>query len=246
MPESYRCGPRLRRPFLVTPYLPGPDGQLSAVIPSVCPQGVGRDGPACAVKIDHLRQRQTGPAHPLAVARCRTHKVGFTLYPPGFAPYRRQPVLKIAADGSPVSTEEAGLRKDFADTVFAAAVDGADGRQWARESGDAERDGSWGTQGRHLQLAARLVGVGRDLVDRVRESVATVLSGSGLRQREHSLAKGYRALGKAVCDMLQQLRDSHASRAFALLVCGYFVGHWGEPMCWDASREDLLRSPFCG
>jgi hypothetical protein len=28
-------------------------------------------------------------------------------------------------------------------------------------------------------------------------------------------------------------------------VCGYLIGHWGEPMFWDAERCVLERSPFC-
>jgi len=182
----------------------------------------------------------------LALARCRIHDLGFTLYPAGFAPYRRQPVLKIAPDGSAISTEEVGLRDDYDDTVFAAAVDGAESLRWARDSHDNMPDRFWGTQGRHLKLAARLVGVARDLTARVRESIAAVLSVSGLKQREHSAAVGYRAIGKAVCDMLRQLHGNHASRASALLTCGYVVGHWGEPLHWNVARQDLLRSPFCG
>lgn len=246
MPESYPSGPRLRRPFLVTPYTLGLDGRLSPALPSRCPCGVESAKPLCSIRVDHYRHRSTGPTHPLAVARCSTHALGFTLYPAGFAPYRRQAVLKVAPDGSMISTEEVGLRQDFADTVFTAAVEGADGQSWARNTNAAVPDCSWGTQGRHLQLAARLVGVARDLTDRVRESVATVLSVSGLKQREHSTAIGYRAIGKAICDMLQQLRGSHASRASALLMCGHLVGHWGEPLHWDVARDDLLRSPFSG
>jgi hypothetical protein len=246
MPECYPLGPRSCRPFLVTPYTPGRDGLLSPAIPSRCPKGLESAQPCCSITIDHLRHRKTGPKHPLSVARCCAHDLGFTLYPIGFAPYRRQPILKIAPDGSKISTEEVGLREDYDDTVFAAAVDGAEGLSWARDSYGGMPDRFWGTQGRHLKLATRLVGVARDLSSRVRESIATVLSVSGLKQREHSTAIGYRAIGKAVCDMLRQLRGSHASRASALLTCGYVVGHWGEPLHWDVARHDLLRSPFCG
>ena len=246
MPECYPLEPRLRRPFLVTPYTPDRDGHLSSAMPSRCPHGLKSAKPLCSIKIDHFRDRKTGPEHPLAVARCRPHGLGFTLYPAGFAPYRRQAVIKIAPDGSAISTEETELREDFAGTIFAAAVDGAEGLSWARDTHDAIPDRFWGTQERHLKFASRLVGVARGLADRVRESIATVLSVSGLRQREHSTAIGYRAIGKAVCDTLRQLRGSHASRASALLMCGYLNGLWGEPLHWDVTRDDLLRLPFCG
>lgn len=245
MSSCYSRGSRLRRPFLVTTYTPGRDRQLEAEVPSCCPRGADAGGPACAITIDHHRRRKTGPAHPLAVARCRTHDCGFTLYPPGFAPYGRQPVLKLAPDGSRVGTEEDDLRESFSDTIFAAAVDGADGRAWARDSDEAVPDCWWSTQGRHLHLSARLVGIARDLGDRVRETIAAVLSVSGLMQRERSSMTGYRGIGKAVCDVLRRLRGGRAHRAFALLTCGHLIGHWGKPLRWDADREVLEHSPFC-
>ena len=246
MPECYPTEPRSRRPFLVTPYTPDLDGRLSPALPTRCPRGVESSKPCCSITIDHHRHRKTGPQHPLAVARCSTHALGFTLYPAGFAPYRRQAILKMAPDDGDLSTVEADLHEDFADTLFAAAVDGADGSSWARDTDESTADRFWGTQGRHLSLASRLVGIAADLADRVRESIATVLSVSGLKQREHASAKGYRAIGKGICDMLRQLRGSRAARASALLMCGYIIGHWGEPLHWHVERQDLLRSPFCG
>ena len=245
MPKCYSGGPRLRRAFIVTSYVPGPDGVPLAVVPPVCIQGAGPDGLDCAVTIDHLRQRKTGPTHPLAVARCSVHGCGYTLYPPAYAPYRRQQVVKIAPDETPILSEEEGLGEDYADTVFAAALDGADGVAWARSSDATIPEHWWSTQRRHLRLAARLVGVARNLDDWIRESIASVLSASGLWQREHSGAKGYRALGTAVCGILKRLRGGHGARAFALLVCGHLAGLWGEPIRWDSCRQDLVRSPFC-
>ena len=245
MSESYRSGPRLCRPFLVTSYLAGPDGRWTAAIPSCCPAGGRTGNEPCSIRIDHHRIRKAGPEHPLAVARCRTHACGFTLYPHGFAPYRRQPVLKITPDGGPMDTEEVGLDQDFADTVFAAALDAASGRPWARDCHDSMPERFWGTQGRHLRLSARLLGIAQDLGNRVREAVAAVLSIGGLMQRERSSAKGFRAMGKAVCDMLRRLRGRSASKAFSILVSGHLAGLWGEPCLWDIGRQDLIRSPFC-
>lgn len=246
MSESYRSGSHLCRPFLITSYFAGPDGRWTAAVPSCCPQGSRADDEPCILRIDHNRIRKTGPEHPLAVVRCRTHGCGFTLYPHGFAPYRRQPVLKVAPDGGPVDTEEVGLDQDFADTVFAAALDADAGRPWARDCHDSMPEFFWGTQGRHLGLATRLMGLARDLGDRAREAVAAVLSISGLMQRERSSAKGYRALGRAVCDLLRRLRGRPVSKAFSILVSGHLVGLWGEPGLWDSDRRDLIRSPFCG
>jgi hypothetical protein len=198
----------------------------------------------CSVTIDHLRRRKTGPHHPLAVARCSVHGLGFTLYPPGYAPYRRQQVLKFASDEAAGRSEDGGLREEFEGTVFDAALDGAEGRAWARASDGKLPDRWWSTQGRHLRFAARLLGVIAS--ERIRDLIAAALSVSGLRQREGALAtRGFRALGTAICGLLSRLRGSPATRAHALLVCGHLAGHWGEPMWWDRDREDLVRSPFC-
>jgi len=179
----------------------------------------------------------------LAVARCSVHGLGFTLYPLGYAPYRRQQVLKLAPDGTADRAGAGGLREEFERTVFDAALDGAEGRPWARDSDDEIPDRWWSTQGRHLRLAARLLGM--IAPERLRDRIAAALSVSGLRQREGAVAKGFRAVSTAICGLLSKLRGAPAARAYALLVCGHLAGHWGEPMRWDRAREDLIRSPFC-
>ncbi len=196
------------------------------------------------ISLDHFRTRKTGPSHCLAVARCRPHGCGFTLYPPGYAPYRQQPVLKLAPDGSAVCTEEEGLGGDFSETVFHAALDGSNHLAWARDGNTVPSDRYWSTQVRHVGLAAALVGVAHDLTALARDAVATAMSASRMTQQELSSASGFRAVGTAVCRMLRQLRGSAAARASTLLFCGYIAGHWGEPLHWDEAREDLLRSPF--
>ena len=214
-------------------------------MPSSCP---ARGDPAesqCELAVHHHRDRKTGPDHPLAVVQCRRHGVAFTLYSPGYAPYRRQPVVRLAPDGVRIRAEGEPLQADFESTVFEAALDGKEGRRWARDSGDELPERWWSTQGRHLRLAGQLVGVALDLGERVRESIAAVLSVGTLVLRESSLAKGYRALAAAVCDVLLRLRGPAPVRASQLLVCGHLIGQWGEPLHWDAKRQVLWRSPFC-
>lgn len=241
MPGSYAQRPRPRRPFIVTPYVAGPDGRLAAQMPSCCPVAVG--GSSCDLRIEHRRHRKTGPRHPLTVVRCRTHGCAFTLYPPGYAPYRRQPVVRLSPDGRPIRGEGDATRTDFDQTLFEAAVDAGHGRAWARESGPDPPRRWWGTQGRHLSLAARLVGVARDLGDRVRSSIAAVLSVGNLLLREGARAVGYRGIGRAICDVLGRLGRG-ARRAVQLLVCGHLIERWGEPLHWDPRRQLLERSPF--
>lgn len=227
------------RPFIVTSYVPDAAGELIAAMPCACP--LSDSTAPCRLGIDHRRVRKTGPRHALTVVACRTHGCGFTLYPPGYAPFRRQPVLQVAPDGQPAPVD--GGHDEFVGTVFEAAVDARAGRAWARITEREPPDRWWSTQGRHLRFAARLVGVAAGLTEAVREAMASALSVSTLVLREHSLTRGYRAIGEAICDVLQRMRGG-ARCAQRLLVCGHLAGHWGAPLRWDPSRQVMERSPF--
>lgn len=230
----------------MTPYTVDAAGQVDAVMPSRCPVGVDAStGGECGVALHHRRARKTGPGHALCVVECRAHGVAFTLYPPGYAPYRRQAVLKLTPDGEPIGREGSAVAAEFEDTVFAAALDAKDGKRWARETKADVPERWWSTQGRHLRLTARLVGVAIDLAEKTRESIATALSVGMLSLRELCQAKGYRTLGAGVCSVLGWLQGRASVRAQQLLVCGHLIGQWGEPLHWDATRQVLMRSPFC-
>lgn len=252
MAQSYTPPPRKSRAFICTPYVAGPGGRVVATMPDRCPTG-GCDPcgtTSCVLRTEYYRRRKTGPPHPLAVVSCRTHGVAFTLYPAGYAPYRRQPVLRLAQDGSGILREQGrpSERADFDGTLFEAALDAGHGVPWARESAVGVGDGPgryWPTQGRHLRLAARITGVARDLSDRVRVSIATLLSVDCLDLHAGAQATGYRGIGKAICSVLLKLRGG-ARRAWRLLVCGALAGGWGEPLYWDSRRRVLERAPFPG
>ncbi len=250
MSQSYTEPPRQSRPFICTPYFPGPDGRLTATMPDRCPaRTCGGCVPSdCVLQTDHNRHRKTGPPHPLAVVRCHTHGGAFTLYPPGYAPYRRQSVLRLSHDGSPIFREKDRdvERADFDGTLFESALDARDGVAWARESGEVSPDAPtryWAGQGRHLRLAARITGIACELSEQVRLSIAKVLSVDWLDLHEGGQATGYRSIGKAICSVLAKLQG-RARRARALLICGAVVGSWGEPLHWDAKRRVLERVPF--
>lgn len=245
MPAAYPGRPRLCRAFLVTPYIADAAGQLDAVMPTRCPTGV--DLPPdqeCDLALHHRRARKTGPGHALCVLECRVHRLAFTLYPPAYAPYRRQAVLKLGPDGEPVGAESNAVPTEFDNTVFAAALDAVAGKHWARETADGVPECWWSTQGRHLHLTARMVGIAIDLAEKTRESIAAVLSVGMLSLRELSRSKGYRATAAAVCSVLAWLKGRASRRARQLLVCGHLIGQWGEPLHWDATRRVLVRSPF--
>jgi hypothetical protein len=246
MPASYPEAPRSHRPFIVTAYVVDSDGELEPQMPSSCPQGA-QAGEGCQLSLHHWRRRKTGPRHPLAVIDCGTHgSPAFTLYPPGYGPYRRQPVERLSPDGRPIGIEsDPDAATELAGTLFEAAADARAGRAWARDgdAGDRPPERWWSTQGRHLGLAARLVGVAAELTEKARERVAAALSVGTLGLREKAKARGYRAIGDAVCSVLAAVgRGPRRSRR--LLLCGHLVGRWGEPMHWDARRGVLRRSPF--
>jgi hypothetical protein len=67
--------------------------------------------------------------------------------------------LKLTPDGAADRPAKDGLREEFEGTVFDAALDGAEGRAWARASDGKLPDRWWSTQGRHLRLASRLLGM---------------------------------------------------------------------------------------
>jgi hypothetical protein len=244
MPASYPDGPRSHRAFIVTSYIVGAGGELGPELPSACPRGACA-GERCRLSVHDRRRRKTGPGHRLSVIACRTHGACFTLYPPGYGPYRRQPVERLSPDGRALDVEADSGAVEFAGTLFEAASDARLRRAWARD-GDADDRAAerwWSTQGRHLGLAARLVGVARELAETVRERVAAVLSVGTLVLREKSKARGYREIGEAVCAVLSALGRG-ARRSRQLLVSGHLVGACGEPMHWGARRGVLRRSPF--
>ena len=75
----------------------------------------------CRVSEAFWRDRLTGPRHPLLVVRCRTHGVAFTLYPPGYVPYGRVPVVCRVDDGSDV---------DRTGSLLGAALAASGGESW--------------------------------------------------------------------------------------------------------------------
>jgi hypothetical protein len=180
------------------------------------------------------------------VVKCYTHGIFFTLYPPGFGPYQRKPILQLTPEGRPVLHEKTDEPlPDFHGTLFQAALDGAKRKPWARNSDGEIPDSWWSTQGRHLLLALQLLGLLRTTTDRVRETIAAVLSVACLLLRDESRAidTGYQGRGRAVCTVLEALTGGEV-RAIRLLFCGYVTGKWGRPWIWDASRRCLETLPF--
>jgi hypothetical protein len=233
--------------FVTSPYSPGPDGVLGAALPTMCPFRSAGDGP-CDVRRHWRRARKTGPGFDLAIVRCHTHGHAFTLYPPGYAPYQRKPVLALAPDGNyPIAESQPAGRLDvFEGTLFEAAIDGERHEAWARSSeGGAPAERWWSTQGRHLQTALKILGVAPGTDTRGRERIAAALSVDHLLLRDlsRSDASGYHARSRTVCAVLRRLRRV-TRLALRLLYCGRLIECWGVPCIWDPARRVLDRLPF--
>lgn len=157
-----QAGKKGKPVFATAPYEPDERGVLRPILPERC--GLGPAGERCSLYVDHDRPCKTGPRFPLAVVGCSVHREHrFTLYPPGHFRYGRRPVVPSSPSG-PLLRESASGRPAWEASVFAGALDAARGCRWPADSpwDDVRRRR---TQGRHLEFAARLVGVHPELAE---------------------------------------------------------------------------------
>jgi hypothetical protein len=186
------------------------------------------------------------------VVRCATHGQASTLYPPGHVPYGRVAVAPVDSCGELIRSPPAALepqgRPAWELTLFAAAKDAATGHLWPKDASDRhdrakhadtatpEDPGCRRTQGRHLRLAATLLGIAADLGSRAREAVAVALAVPVLmlRQAARDLdgARLYRDEGRIIATVLAQLRPARGL-GDQLLAAGELASLWGAPRRWD-------------
>ncbi len=151
-------------------------------------------------------------------------------------------VAPVGADGEPLcvavddATEPARLAWEA--TLFAAAIDAAAGRAWARER--AVSGALWDTQLEQLGASAQLLGLAPDVAPSVGDAVAARLDVARLLHldaaRDHESAAGYRQRGRAICAVLEKLRPSPCV-VDRLLACGALVGCWGRVVRWDLTQS---------
>jgi hypothetical protein len=234
-----------RRHFVVTPYEPDGD-QLRPQLPDTCPVEA-QDGQSCRLFQDHFRARKTGPAFALCVMRCRTHAIGFTLYPPGYTPWGRKPWVceGVVAKGEDEVEDNAEW---FRNTYFEAALDAAQGVFWPREK---TSDSDFAipsdlTQECHLSRAIRLLGINQE--PSLREIFAQLFyipgqilhDAAGIIEQAPNRAD----LGRAVCTVLEAI-PSTLTRVFeSLAICGAAVGLWPPLHVWRPALHRLLPRPF--
>lgn len=151
-----------KRAFVWAPYqLDHASGRWLPVLPETCPGAAIALEIPCRVRLSGWRTRKCGPEHPLGIGGCRPHRRWFTLYPPGWMPFARKPLVDQTPRGDLVGSEN-----HWDHTLFQALVDAADGRRWPASartcSGDgtlAPPSGTRKTQLRQLTGAARLLAI---------------------------------------------------------------------------------------
>jgi len=175
--------------------------------------------------------------------RCATHGVGFTLYPPGHVPYGRKSIAPVGSDGSLLVQGDG--HNPFEGTCFDAAIDARDSRPWPAESVSGSLESRFRTQQRHMDRAARLLGIDSSLDEKRREQIAHILwvPGQVIHESAHLIENqhAYTIMGAAICSVLDEI--SLTPRIFDHLAqAGAVAGIWPEPFRWDA-KVHTCRPP---
>ena len=239
--DCHKSQTKSSRTFVVAPYLPDSEGQLIAQRPHVGPCAE-HDAQPCRLCLNHERARTTGPCFALTVLRCRTHKIAFTVYPPGHVPYGRVALAPVAPDGTGLITAQSGANR-FEQTLFAAALDAADHQAWPQSAEDGYLIARFPTQMRRLVRACRLLGVEPALEAEAREGLGSILAVAGQHLHDGSRRieqqPGYHSRGKAVVGVLEALRWAGISLFDRLAACGAQVGLWPVLQRWESTSGGL-------
>lgn len=214
--------------YVISPYFIDSEGKAIPNLPQNCPFC---DGQSCKIVVDHLRERKTGPPFPLYVVRCEEHKVGFTLYPPGYYPYSRHTLAPVDSEGNRLTSSDDDISL-FAGTLFEAATDAADGTLWASESEENSLIPRFSTQIRHLQRATLLLGIVPDIEQYLREETAQLLRIPGqllsdITSQINLPTCGYQCLGREICNILQYIPPETLFERLAEAGAG--AGLWSSP-----------------
>lgn len=168
---------------------------------------------------------------------CVTHKVSFTVYPPGWIPYSRKALLFVDYSGCEVETENGCYQG--ASTVFEAAADAAAGKLWPEEVqlGPSPETGllpqSRRTQRRHIAGALTLFELNACATQRDREVVARLMNiaVSTLEAGAKKIRDGPTLIcsGMEAVQVLEQLQAIRL-RMTGLLTLGTNQGFWGPAL----------------
>lgn len=165
---------------IVCPYHANAGGFYEASQPRQCPEGEGSY--ACKLRRHSVRERKAGPSVPLTIFHCALHEVYFTVYPPGWGPWLRVPLVPCSPEGQILDTGQ---------DIFAASRNAAKRSDWPEsvaQQKDATKShylGVFRTQKRHIHLGAKLLGIHPEL-GAIQSECAIILDLSELELREAS------------------------------------------------------------
>jgi hypothetical protein len=225
------------RRFITLPYRAVTAGRLVADRPRQCPRGDDED--SCKIVCHTHRDRKCGPTFPLSVLRCWTHHVTFTVYPVGWTPYARRPLVRVSFSGDDLSGLEEG-REAWCDTAFGASVDAGARRLWPQSAaGHTAYETQFGktaygvrrTQRRHCLGINRFMGLSTDAQSE-HLSVATLFSieFSELSMIATNPRDGPRRIngGEKGGDLLSIVGQPRRKLLTGFLKRGADLGYWGE------------------
>lgn len=206
--------------FITAPYRLRGNNQFAPSRPDRCNAGCSD---TCYINTKCQRMRKCGPPFPLIQFFCKTHKVTFTVYPPGWTPYGRKAVVPLSEDGYP--------EDNWDKTYFAACLQMSQGVRWPE--GGLQALGVRRTQGRHINSFCKLFSL--DAIDYdVQHQVALALNVDTLKII--SLANGIREgpslknKAKGVRAILRSLTAETDESLQNIIQLGHKHGFWGSPL----------------
>lgn len=176
--------------------------------------------------IHEWRERTCGPGYPLMVVECKTHGMHYTVYPPGWVPYGREPVVPESSEPKPGA---------WLGTWFEAGVSTG----WARQY---EWTGKtcWHTYRRRLVRCGEVLGLSGDI--RIGEAIAALLEvplhvhAEAQREFLRGTVAGQQA---GIAAMLAA--HSASVRTWRQVVrAGHAAGLWGRPWFWNGRALEPL------
>ena len=249
------------RRFVSVPYALGPRNRLvPSVVIEVCPLHVAAEkATPCRLTRNGFRWRENGPGFPLQILRCHSHKVYFTLYPPGYEPYSRvrlapldpaghlvmapQPATMAEESGASESSERCDDR--WTSTRFLAVTDALDPALglWSPEKGETGERPCRRTQRRWTAFLLEILGLAVHLAQPLAERIAAALLVPGYehQQARERVARAVdlraRAAAILVVLALMPLDDEVFAR---LMGAGCLAGVWESVLVWDPKTQQLV------
>jgi len=124
-----------KRVFAEGPYHVAKNGSVEAEMPKRCPRA--RADGTCRITKFSTRKRACGMGYPLLICICANHNYHFTVYPPGWQPYARSPIVHLTPDGKPIEIVRTDAEYEgtspWSFTMFKSIIAAAAGRLWPEE-----------------------------------------------------------------------------------------------------------------